>query len=494
MPQHSIYQEIAERTGGDIYIGVVGPVRSGKSTFIRRFMETTVLPNITSEADRLRTLDSMPQAASGRTVMTTEPKFIPDEAVRITLDGGIGLRVRMVDCVGFLVPEALGTEEEGTPRMVRTPWSDSPIPFAEAAELGTRRVISDHSTVCMLVTTDGTVSGIPRESYIEAEETAAAALAGLNKPFAVILNSAHPTSESAVKLAYELERKYNAPVALLNCTELDEEDVRRIMELILSEFPMNEIRFRLPDWLSALSPNHPMRASLSDAVARVSEDTVKVGDLRHLSEYVERISEGDLGTWALSDSDAGKGTARIAVTLPEECYYRVLRELSGLEVSSSSELLREVSELARIKAEYDKVAEALADVREKGYGIVMPDVDELRLEDPKIVKQPGGYGVRLRASAKSIHMIKADIETEINPVVGTEAQSEEIVRYLVGEFEDDPSAIWNSNLFGKSLYDLTSEGIHRKLENMPEESRQKLSETLERIINEGSSGLICILL
>ncbi len=494
MPEHSIYREIAERTGGDIYVGVVGPVRSGKSTFIRRFMEAAILPNISSESDRRRTLDSMPQAASGRTVMTTEPKFIPDEAVKITLDGGIGLRVRMVDCVGFLVPEALGTEEGGTPRMVKTPWSDSPIPFSEAAELGTRRVISEHSTVCMLVTTDGTVADIPRESYVAAEELAAEELTRQGKPFAVILNSAVPKSETAITLAYELERKYNAPVALLDCTKLDGEDVRRIMELILSEFPMREIRFALPDWLSALDAKHPIREKLTDAVARTAEELLKVGDLRHLGDLIPRMQGDDPGSWTLVESDAGKGTAKIKVTLPEEAYYRVMRELSGISVSSSAELLRELTALARIKEEYDKVAEALADVREKGYGIVMPDVDELRLEDPKIVKQAGGYGVRLRASAKSIHMIKADIETEINPVVGTEAQSEEIVRYLMGEFEDDPSAIWHSGLLGKSLYELTSESIRGKLENMPEESRKRLSETLERIINEGSSGLICILL
>ena len=489
MPEHSIYREIAERTGGDIYIGVVGPVRSGKSTFIRRFLEVAVLPNIKDEGDRTRTLDSMPQAASGRTVMTTEPKFVPDEAVRVTL-GGIGMNLRMVDCVGFLIPEALGGEEEGMPRMVKTPWSEKALPFSEAAEIGTRRVISEHSTICMLVTSDGSVSGIPRESYRAAEEAAATELARQNRPYVIILNSAHPSDKKSVELAYELEGRYNAPVALVDCRTLGTEDVTHIMELVLAEFPMREIRFRLPRYFSALEPTHPLCTAAREAAGAISEETLKVGDL---ARAVESPVEGG-GSWLLTASDAGKGTATLSLSLPEETYYRLLTERAGVSVSDAAELLSTLTELAAVKRAYSRVEEALREVEEKGYGIVMPEISELRLEDPKIVKQPGGYGVRLRASAKSIHMIKADIETEIHPVVGTEAQSEEMIRYLVGEFEEDPSAVWSSNLFGKSLYDLTSEGIRRKLENMPEESRQKLSETLERIINEGTSGLICILL
>ncbi len=489
MPEHSIYREIAERTGGDIYIGVVGPVRSGKSTFIRRFLEVAVLPNIKDESDRTRTLDSMPQAASGRTVMTTEPKFIPDEAVRVTL-GGIGMRLRMVDCVGFLIPEALGGEEGGVPRMVKTPWSEAPIPFSDAAEIGTRRVISEHSTICMLVTSDGSIAGIPRESYRASEEAAATELARQNRPYVIILNSQHPSDEESVRLAYELEGRYNAPVALVDCRILGAEDVRHIMELVLAEFPMREIRFALPRYFRVLERTHPLCRAAREAVGGISEETLKVGDLSRIGE----LSVEGGGSWQLETSDAGKGTARLSLALPEETYYRVLSERSGLSVSDAAELLEAVTELAAVKRAYARVEEALREVEEKGYGIVMPEISELRLEDPKIVKQPGGYGVRLRASAKSIHMIKADIETEIHPVVGTEAQSEEMIRYLVGEFEEDPSAVWSSNLFGKSLYDLTSEGIRRKLENMPEESRQKLSETLERIINEGTSGLICILL
>lgn len=494
MPEHSIYKEIAERTGGNIYIGVVGPVRCGKSTFIRRFMEVAVLPNIKEERDRARTLDSIPQAGSGKTVMTTEPKFIPDEAVRIAPDGSTSLNIRMVDCVGFLVPGALGQSEGDAPRMVHTPWSEEPIPFCDAAEIGTRKVIREHSSVCMMVTTDGSLGELPRESYAEAEEKAIAELEAQNKPYVIILNSIHPGNEETVRLAYDLEQKYNAPVALVNCMELDNEDICHILELVLSEFPISEIRFRLPRWFPALERTHPLRRTLTSAVARISEETLRMGDLRHLPEFVEHASDEELGTWSLVGSDAGTGTATVEIALPAEVFYRVICELSGLEIPDEATLLTTLCELSRIKAAYSKVESALEDVRTKGYGIVMPDIEELRLEDPKIIRQAGGYGVHLRASAKSIHMIKAEIETEISPMVGTEAQSEELIRYLESEFESNPGAIWNSNLFGKSLYDLTSEGIYSKLAHMPEESRAKLSETLERILNEGSSGLICILL
>ncbi len=494
MPEQSIYREIAKRTGGDIYIGVVGPVRCGKSTFIRKVTEALILPNLRDEGDRARTVDSMPQAASGRTVMTAEPKFIPDEAVHITTEDGIGLNIRMVDCVGYLIPEALGVLEEGVPRMVRTPWSDEPIPFPEAAELGTTRVITDHSTICMLITTDGSISDIPRESYVEAEEKAAAALSAQGKPFAVILNSAHPDRKETLALAYELEQKYNAPVALVDCTSLDAEDVRRILALVLSEFPLSEVTYRIPAWLTALPSEHPVRRAVYDAIGDISETTLRMGDLAHLQEPLAHHDPGKIGTWSITASDAGSGVAEIGISLPESTYFSVLRELSGLDIETSEELLKTLVSLAAVKRMYDRVAPALDDVREKGYGIVMPDTEELRLEDPKIMKVPGGWGVHLRASAKSIHMIRAEIETEINPIVGTEAQSEELVRYLTGTFEEDPGAIWETNLLGKSLFDLTNEGIRAKLENMPEESREKLSETLERILNEGSSGLICILL
>ncbi|MBP5427807.1 MAG: stage IV sporulation protein A [Clostridia bacterium] len=495
MGQHTIYRDIAERTGGNIYIGVVGPVRTGKSTFVRRFAEEMLLPNIREERDRLRTLDSLPQAGNGRSVMTTEPKFIPDEAVGITPDGVTRLNVRLVDCVGFPVPDVLGMEEDGSPRMVSTPWSDDPLPFSEAAEVGTRKVIAEHSTICMLVTSDGSFGEIPRENYVAAEESAAAELAGRNRPYAIILNSADPSNEDAVKLAYDLEKKYNAPVALVNCTRLDREDLSHILGLVLSEFATSEVRFRLPSWISALEEDHPIRRSLFDAVARISEETVRMGDLSRLEEFAERLPEGaDGATWSLTEQDAGTGRALIDVMLPRETWFDVLREKTGLSIRDEGELLAELTVLAKAKEKWDRVEPAFRDCEAKGYGVVLPEASELRLEDPKIVKQSGGYGVRLRAAARSIHLISADIETEINPVVGTEEQSEELVRYLTSGMEDDPGAVWNTNLFGKSLYDLTSEGIHSKLSHLPDESRERFAETLERIINEGSSGLICILL
>ena len=492
MTSESIYKDIAQRTNGDIYIGVVGPVRSGKSTFIKKFMELAVLPNIEDGYDRQRTLDELPQAASGKTVMTTEPKFVPDDGVAIVIDGSIKLRVKMIDCVGYIVPDALGQSENGTPRMVNTPWSENPLPFAEAAEIGTHRVIREHSTIGMLITTDGSIGELPRSSYIEAEERVARELSEQSKPFAIILNSANPQSNEAIELAYELERKYNAPVALVNCTELDRNDIDNILKLILNEFPVTELKFSIPEWSRNLSPDHWLRRDTLSEIRELALRISKTGDIEPAiaippqSESIERIE--------LDHIISGSGEAELRVIFEEGTYYKVISELCGIEIGSDRELVTVLADLAASKKAYDKVSSAIADVNEKGYGIVMPDVSELSLKEPKIIKQAGGYGVKLSASAQSIHMIRANIETEINPIVGTEQQSEELVKYMLREFEEDPVRIWESNMFGKSLYELVNEGIHTKLEHMPDESRQKLSETLERIINEGSGGLICIIL
>ena len=492
MAEHSIYKDIAERTGGDIYIGVVGPVRTGKSTFIKRFMEALVLPNITEGYSRERARDEMPQSAAGKTVMTTEPKFIPDEAVRISVDGCSNLKVKMVDCVGYLVPEALGTIEEGQPRMVRTPWREDPMPFVEAAEMGTHKVISEHSTIGMLVTTDGSIGDISRESYVEAEERIVGELKALGKPFAMILNSARPESDAAIALAYELESKYNVPVALVSCIDLDAEDIKHILELVLHEFPVTEIRISLPEWTEALDGSHEIRKQIQESVRECADKISKAGDIKEAfsalaqNDYIKHVSVDDI--------DLGTGRAKISVTMRDGLYYDVISELTGFEINGEEQLIGLLKELSCIKARYDKISEALDDAEERGYGIVMPDVSELHLAEPEIVKQAGGYGVKLRASAQSIHMIRANIETEINPIVGTEQQSEDLVKYMLNEFEEDPQRIWASNMFGKSLYELVNEGLHSKLEHMPEASRTKLSETLERIINEGSGGLICILL
>ena len=477
MSEQSIYRDIAERTGGDIYIGVVGPVRSGKSTFIKRFMESLVLPNIEDGYERDRARDEMPQSAAGKTVMTTEPKFIPDEAVEIKLsDTAASLRVKMVDCVGYVVPEALGTVENGEPRMVRTPWRDEPIPFIEAAEMGTRKVIEEHSTIGMLVTTDGSIGDISRESYVEAEGRVVSELKELGKPFAIILNSADPSSDRAISLAYELESKYEVPVALVSCLELDAEDIRHILELVLNEFPTTEISVECPEWLATLEKSHPISVSLAKSIGECAKNAFKIGNIRNAfsplleNEYVK--------SYAVNSIDLGKGSATLTVCPADGLYYNVISELTGFDITSEKDLIGLLRTMSSLKKDYESVSSALKDAEESSY---------------EIVKQAGGYGVRLRASCESIHMIRANIETEINPIVGTEQQSEELVKYLLREFEEDPKKIWESNLFGKSLYELINEGLHTKLENMPQEVRLKLASTLERIINEGSSGLICIL-
>ncbi len=492
MPEHSIYKDIAERTGGDIYVGVVGPVRTGKSTFIKRFMESVVLPNIGEGYSRDRARDELPQSAAGKTVMTTEPKFIPEEAVPIVLENNAQMRVRMIDCVGYLVPEAMGAVENGQPRMVRTPWREEPMPFAEAAEMGTQKVITEHSTIGMLITTDGSIGEISRDAYVDAEERIVRELKDLGKPFAVILNSAIPESDTAQALAYELEEKYGVPVALISCLDLDAEDIRHILGLVLEEFPVTQINIHMPEWTTALDSTHRIRTSLQNSLRHCADGVVKIGDVRNAFE--EMCENEYVSSVRIDLLDLGTGCADIFLEMQEGLYYSVISELTGFSVSGEEELIALMQELATVKAKYDKVSEALEQVNENGYGIVMPDVEDLHLEEPQIVKQAGGYGVKLRAAAQSVHMIRANIEAEINPMVGTEQQSEDLVRYMLKEFEEDPKSIWQSNMFGKSLYELVNEGLHTKLDHMPEESRKKLSETLERIINEGSNGLICILL
>ena len=492
MADTSIYKDISERTGGNVYVGVVGPVRTGKSTFIKRFMESLVLPNISDGYKHDRARDELPQSAAGKTVMTTEPKFIPEDAVEINPFGSGKLSVRMIDCVGYLVPEAMGTTEDGKPRLVRTPWSEQPVPFSVAAEEGTRRVICEHSTVGVVVTCDGTISEIQRGAYEEAEERIVSELKVLGKPFAIVLNSALPSSAEAVALGHELEEKYKVPVALVNCLELDGEDIRHILEMILNEFSITEMTFTLPDWTSALPREHRLMQEINDIVSDFALKVNKICELNHALEHyqgndiVERISVDEI--------NMGNGKIGLSLDMNRNLYYDILREETGFDIESENDLLPLLIELSKIKEKYAKVEEALTEVEERGYGIVMPDVSELRLEEPEIVRKQNGYGVKLCASAQSIHMIRANIETEINPMVGSEQQSEDLVKYLLREFEESPSSIWESNIFGKSLYELVNEGLHAKLEHMPDDARTKLSETLERIVNEGSGGLICILL
>jgi stage IV sporulation protein A len=485
MSDNSIYSDIAKRTGGDIYIGVVGPVRTGKSTFIHRFLDNVVIPNIDDEYDRQRTLDEMPQSASGRMIMTTEPKFVPDDSVKVTLDSDIEFRVKMVDCVGYLVDGAIGAEENGENRMVITPWAEEAMPFAEAAELGTSKVIGEHATIAMLVTTDGSIAGIPRESYIPAEERVVRELRQFGKPFAIILNSANPESDTAHTLAHELEEKYGAPVALVCCPELDADDIREILALVLSEFPVKEMSFTLPEWTDVLPSDHRLKSTILDSVKCFASGVEKLGDI-----------EKKLGDYSFERKfvNAGEGTALFNIPVDKSEYYRIISEMTGLDINGEKDLLSTVRELSEIRDRYMKFEDALQDVEEKGYGIVMPSLKDLTLDEPTLVKQPNGYGVKVTARADSIHMIKTGIKTDLCPVIGSEEQSEEVVKFLQGEFEENPDKVWEYNMFGKSLYDMVSDGMNAKLSHMPDESREKLGETLGKIINEGSNGLICILL
>ncbi len=488
----SIYSDIAKRTGGDIYIGVVGPVRTGKSTFIKRFMEQLVLPNMKDGFERDRARDEMPQTAAGKTVMTTEPKFVPDKAVEISLGDGATMRVKLADCVGYVVPEALGTVENGHSRMVLTPWSDEALPFETAAEVGTKKVIFEHSTVGIMVTTDGSIGELPRSVYEDAEKRVVNELKSIGKPFAILLNSAAPGSENAVKLAMELEKNYGVPVALVNALDLNADDIRHLLELLLLEFPIRMVEARLPAWTSALDFEHSLMKSLRESVGECVRGVRKLGEVS--GAFNSLFSQEYIKDAMIISTDCGSGVVTMEIKLEDSLYYKVISELTGFTIENEEDLVTQMRGLAKIKERYDKIAEALDAVEKTGYGIVMPEASDLTLSEPEIIRRGGGYGVRLQAKAPSIHMIRANIETEINPIVGSQQQSEDLIHYLMQEFEDDPIKIWSSNLFGKSLYELITEGIHGKLDNMPDDARAKLGETLEKIVNEGSGGLICILL
>lgn len=492
MDNSSIYQEIAQRTDGDIYIGVVGPVRTGKSTFIKRFMENLVLPNISNSFKKERATDELPQSATGRTIMTTEPKFIPNEAVEVTLADNAAFRVRMIDCVGYIVPSALGYIENDNPRMVMTPWFDKEIPFNMAAEIGTRKVITEHSTIGLVVTTDGSIGDIPREEYEEAEGRVIDELKEINKPFVILLNCANPRAESAMAMRNRLEQKYNVPVMPVNCLELNEDEIRTIIQTVLFEFPVKEISVDLPEWIAVLDTDHWLHSSVYGSIQESAKDIVKIREVRNAIQGID--SNDYVSRAAIEAVDLGKGTASMVITLLPELFYKVLGETTGLEINGEGDLIETMMGLSKMKKEYDKIKDALDEVNATGYGIVMPSVDELKLEEPEIVKQGGRFGVRLKASSESIHMLKCRVVTEINPIVGNEKQSEELVTYMLKEFEENPEKIWESNIFGKSLHDLVTEGLHNKLYRMPVDAREKLQETLERIINEGCGGLICILL
>ena len=492
MEDRKIYEDIALRTEGDIYIGVVGPVRTGKSTFIKRFMETLVIPNIENVYRRERARDELPQSGSGRTIMTAEPKFVPEDAVAVTVDGGAAFQMRMIDCVGYLVPGAVGQLEGEQERMVTTPWFDHEIPMAEAAEIGTRKVISEHSTIGIVVTTDGTITDIPREDYLEAEERVISELKELGKPFVVLLNSAYPDSDRARAIRSDIAQRYDVTCVAVNCLELSQEEINSILKSVLYEFPVKELDLFLPPWVDALPQEHSIKQAL---YAAIREGTENLRRIRDVESAVNSFQNCEVVSGArISSIDLGTGVSAAALELPRSLFYNTLSQQSGFQIGDDGDLMALLTELAGVKRSYDKVADALKEVEETGYGIVVPPIDSLVLEEPEIMKQGGRYGVRLKASAPSIHMIRADIETEVSPIVGGEKQSEDMIHYLLQEYEGDSSKIWEANIFGKSLHELVNEDLNAKIKRMPEDARVKLRETLQRIINEGSGGLICIIL
>ena len=486
----SMYQDMASRTGSSIYIGVVGPVRTGKSTFIKRFMETQVLPNIDNDYRRDRARDELPQSGSGRTIMTAEPKFVPEEAAEVRLPDGTSFSVRLIDCVGYMVPGAVGQFEDLAPRMVMTPWYDHEIPMTEAAELGTRKVICDHSTVGIVVTTDGSVTDIPRNDYLEAEERVIRELQELGKPFVVLVNSLHP--EEAQPLAEELQQKYGVRCLAVNCLELGEGDLQEILRSLLYEFPVQELQLFFPEWVEALPPEHPIPAGLYQVVGQEAKRLEHVRQLENCMAELEQSEQ--IRSVTLRQMDLGTGVGQVEVQLPRSLFYDTVNQQTGLSITDDGDLMEQLVTLAGLRKEYDRVAQAVASARSTGYGVVMPSVEELELEDPEIVRQGGRYGVRMKASAPSIHMLRADVSTTVSPIVGNEKQSQDMVNYLLQEFEGEPGKLWESNIFGRSFHEIVGEDLQAKLKRMPEDSQKKLREALERILNEGSGGLICIIL
>ncbi len=492
MEKFDIFMDIAKRTEGDIYIGVVGPMRVGKSTFIRQFMEIFVLPNITDPYDKQRAIDAMPQAGAGKTIMTVEPKFIPDEAVQVDVRDNLSLNVKLVDCTGYPVEGAQGYVEDDEPRMVMTPWFDEAIPFVSAAEIGTEKVIVDHSTIGILVTTDGSIVDIPRPAYVEPEKRIVEKLTELGKPFVIVLNSKDPYSKEVSDLAIGMEAEYGVPVIPANCQELNQDDITLIMEQVLYEFPVKDIAVRLPKWVQTLSAAHWLR---SDVEKGIKESVSQVARVRDIDACVMRLGALDhISKVEVEKVDMAIGVASMDLETTEEAFLEVMGERTGLLLTDKADVLNVIGDLVSAKKILEKYELAIRELDETGYGIVEPTLDDMAFEEPEMVKQGRSYGVRLRARGPAIHMIKTEVETQVNPVIGTEEQGEELVSYLMEKFEDDPKKIWATDLFGKSLRDLVLEGVTGKIARMPENARGKMQETLGRVINEGSGGLICIIL
>ncbi|WP_053219393.1 stage IV sporulation protein A [Virgibacillus senegalensis] len=492
MERVDIFKDISKRTNGDIYLGVVGAVRTGKSTFIKKFMELVVLPNIQDEGERARAQDELPQSAAGKTIMTTEPKFVPNQAVSIQVDEGLDVNVRVVDCVGYTVKGAKGFEDENGPRMINTPWYEEPIPFHDAAEIGTRKVIQEHSTIGVVVTTDGSIGEIPREDYLESEARVVEELKEVGKPFIMVINSVQPYKQDTELLRQELSEKYDIPVLAMSVESMGEHDVYNVLREALYEFPVLEVNVNLPSWVMVLNEDHWLRENYQSAIQETVRDIKR---LRDVDRVVGNFSDYDYIDGAkLAGMEMGEGVAEIDLQAPDHLYDQVLKEIVGEEIRGKDHLLELMQDFANAKREYDQVAEALQMVKQTGYGVAAPTLQDMVLDEPEIIRQGSRFGVRLKAVAPSIHMIKVDVESEFAPIIGTEKQSEELVRYLMQDFEEDPLSIWESDIFGRSLSSIVREGIQAKLSLMPENARYKLKETLERIINEGSGGLIAIIL
>lgn len=488
----NLYADIAERTGGDIYIGVVGPVRTGKSTFIKRLMEELVIPHIEDLYQRERAKDELPQSGSGRTIMTAEPKFVPEEAVQISPDGTATLSVRLIDSVGYMVDGAIGATENGAPRMVTTPWFDEEIPMTEAAELGTKKVMEEHCTVGIVVTTDGTITDIPRSDYIAAEERAIRDMQATGKPFLVIVNSAQPNGAEATALRDYIAQTYNVSAMTADCQAMREPELNALLKELLYAFPMREMRVFLPAWVQALEPEHPLKAALFQALRTNAEAISRLAEAEPAIARVAQLE--DVCGYRILAVDLGSGTVTCELDMQEGLFYQILGQRTGFAIENDGQLLSLLTALAEMKKQYDKISAALEEVRATGYGIVMPTAEELHMEVPEIVRKGNSYGVKLKASAPSIHLLRADIQTEISPMVGDEQQSEELVKYLLGEYEGNTEKLWDSNIFGKSVFELVNEGLTTKLRRMPDDARYKLKDALTKIINEGANGLICLLI
>lgn len=485
----TIYADIAGRTGGNIYIGVVGPVRTGKSTLIRRLMEQLVIPNITDPhlADRAR--DELPQSGSGKTIMTSEPKFVPEEAVEICPDGSSRLKVRLIDSVGYMVDGAVGAMEEDQPRMVSTPWSDQPIPLTEAAELGTKKVMENHASIGIVVTTDGTITDIPRQDYLQAEKRAIEDIRATGKPFLTIINTKDPGGEAAIRLREELKERYGVDAAIADCQAIDEHEIAALLQDLLYAFPLSEVRVYLPRWLDALEADDEIRTGLYSALLNQSQTISTLAQARDAFEPLDSLPQ--VRQINVERVELSSGRVHCRITLPDALYYQTLSRRTGTQINSDADLIRILTELTKIRQEYDTVAQALNAVRTTGYGVVMPGAEDMKLEKPELLKKGSAYGVRLKAGAPSIHMIRVDVDTEINPIVGDEQQSRELLQSLSG---DDPEKLWECSLFGKTVYDLIREGIHTKLLRTPQDVQHKFRGSLSRIVNEGASGLICLIL